>query len=136
MIKWYFDKFGGWLSKRGREFDLSDDKINNATLKDYWVLFKIYNSPVFWLFMFPLIILAIPFMLLFAAFELCSALVIVAAVFASPVSLYLIFNGQTTAKTILVAVISTSVLLIRYLIFPLVRRTEHYQCLKKRLLRV
>lgn len=110
--------------------DLDDDKINRVTMRD--VVFLLLISPLLYVLMLPLLLLVA----LMELFEFAFALIIVAAIFASPVSLYLIFIGQSSPTKIVVACVSTFVLIARYVVCPLVKRTERYQQFKVRLFRV
>lgn len=120
-----------WLDRLATQnMDLDEDKINRVTLKD--VVFLLLISPL-------LYVLMLPFLILFALlelFEMAFALLIVVAVIASPVSLYLIFSGQSSTTKNVVACTSTFILVARYLVYPLVKRTDRYKRFKTRLLRV
>lgn len=122
MIKW----IGQQLSKG---FDTDVENINRVTFKDAMVGFPLMIL-VLWVLMLPLL----PLILLIELFEIVAALVILASVFAAPVTLYAIFDGRGSFFTWVIFMASAWILLGRYILFPILKQQPSYARLKRRFL--
>lgn len=120
MIKW----LGRQLSKG---FDTDPEHINRVTVKDATVGFPILIV-VIWVLMLPLL----PLFMLIDLLEVVGAVVIVVSLFAVPVSLFMIIDGQATIWTWLLFVGSLWVLLGRYVFFPILMRHPSTQRFRRR----
>jgi len=75
----------------------------------------------------------LPLLILAEIFELIAALLLLACVFAAPISLYAIIDGRGSALTWIVFIISCWVLLARYVFFPIIKRHPSYKRFVRRL---
>ena len=122
MIKWYISKWKSFFTKYQEQFDLSDENMNRATLRDYWVMFKMISSPVFMLLMLPLTIIFGPVIFVFQIFETAFAIIIIAAGVAFLISSYMILTGQSTIEIVLLCIGSGIVFLGYAIGYPMIRR--------------
>lgn len=121
MIKW----FARQLSKG---FDTDPEHVNRVTVKDATVGFPILVMLI-WVLTIPLL----PLIILIELFEFVSALVLLACIFAAPITLYAIIDGRGTVLTWVVFIASSWVLLVRYLFFPIIKRHPSYKGLVRRI---
>lgn len=122
MIKW----IGRQLSKG---FDTDPENINRVTGRDAIVGIPLMMA-VLWVVMLPLL----PLILLIELFEIVAALVLLAAVFAAPITLYAIVNGRGSFMTWAIFLASSWILLGRYVLFPILKQHPSYARLKRRFL--
>lgn len=130
LIRWYLSKFDSWFVKQTNDLDLSDQGLDKATIKDYWILYKVLNSPVFWLFMLPVAIIATPFALLMGILETVSAFVVIAAGVSFLISLYMILIGQGTASLVLLCIGAGIVFLVYTAGWPHMQKTRLFRSIR------
>ncbi|MEZ6164564.1 MAG: hypothetical protein R3B67_09035 [Phycisphaerales bacterium] len=75
-----------------------------------------------------------PLFILIELLEIVGALIIVASIFAAPISLFMIIDGQATIWTWLIFIASAWVLLGRYVFFPILMRHPSAQRFRRRFL--
>lgn len=115
MIK----RFVGVLRKG---FDTDQENIDRVTKKDVFV-----GVPVLYLVSFVITLPLLPLFLLMEAFELLFVLFFLGCVFASPITLYRIFQGDGTLVIWLLFLTSTFVLIAYFVLFPLAKRHPMYK---------
>lgn len=103
-----------------KSVDSVDEVKTTSSIKTSWVVgFAIIVG-----ILAPLIVLL----------EIAFALLVVGSIFAAPISLGMIANGQVGWEIYLVAVVSTTTLLLRYIIIPVLKRSKKFRRFNKRYL--
>lgn len=100
--------------------DSVDEVISTTSIKTSWV----FGFAIIVALLAPLIVVL----------ELAFALLVVGSIFAAPISLGMIANGKVGWEVYLIAVISTTTLLLRYIIIPLLKRSKKLRRLNNRYL--
>ncbi|MHA7813481.1 MAG: hypothetical protein ACX94C_08825 [Phycisphaerales bacterium] len=118
-----------WVARQlSRGYDTDSERVHRVTTQDVTVGF-----PVTLVVVLVMMIPVLPLLILAEIFELIAALLLLAFIFAAPISLYAIIDGRGSTLTWIIFIVSCWVLLARYVLFPIIKRHPSYKRFVRRL---